>query len=212
MAYHFIAGPGSLTLELCKLSAVVDGDKQLPDSQERHPYQKDTANHGQEDGHGIGSRSTLCRGPGGTISKGTSISIPLPSPTSSVSKMKGTCLAQSSSHYSLLGPPTALGRLAGQAGILSAHEVKGSKRDRDSSSECMQSLDENLAGCPTSSHVPHTWLHLLNSRPPQPLGLLQPGPVPSVGCWTVPQLLCKWFQEQTGQAGGLMKPLLAGLS
>lgn len=58
-AYHFIAGPGSLTLELCKLSAVVDGDKQLPDGQEHEPNQEDTADHGQEDGRDIGGRSTL---------------------------------------------------------------------------------------------------------------------------------------------------------
>lgn len=43
---HFIAGPGSLTLELCKLSPVMDGDEQLPDGQERYPNQEDTANHG----------------------------------------------------------------------------------------------------------------------------------------------------------------------
>lgn len=46
LAYHFIAGPGSLTLELCKLSPVMDGDEQLPDGQERYPNQEDTANHG----------------------------------------------------------------------------------------------------------------------------------------------------------------------
>lgn len=27
LPYHFVAGPGALTLELCKLSPVVDGDK-----------------------------------------------------------------------------------------------------------------------------------------------------------------------------------------
>lgn len=62
LAYHFIAGPGSLTLELCKLSSVVDGDEQLPDGQERNPNQEDTANHGQQDSHGVGCRSTLWRG------------------------------------------------------------------------------------------------------------------------------------------------------
>lgn len=69
MAYHFIAGPGSLTLELRKLSAVVDGDEQLPDAQERKPNQEDTADHSQEDGHDIGGRSALWMGPGGTVSK-----------------------------------------------------------------------------------------------------------------------------------------------
>ena len=64
LAYHFVAGSGSLTLELCKLSPVVDGDEQLPDGQERNPNQEDAANHSQEDGHGIGRSSTLWKGPG----------------------------------------------------------------------------------------------------------------------------------------------------
>lgn len=88
LTHHFIAGPGSLTLELCKLSPVVDGDQQLPDGQERDPNQEDTAYHGQEDGHGIGGCSTLWRGPGGTESKAI-ISVPLLPRTSSVSEMKG---------------------------------------------------------------------------------------------------------------------------
>lgn len=75
VAYHLVAGPGSLTLELCKLSPVMDGDKQLPDGQERNPNQEDTADHSQEDGHGIGGGSTFWRGPGGMVSQATSIKL-----------------------------------------------------------------------------------------------------------------------------------------
>ena len=79
LAYHFIAGPGPLTLELGKLSPVMDGDEQLPDGQERNPNQEDTANHSQEDGRGVGGSSTLWRGPGETMSKATRIaSLPPP--------------------------------------------------------------------------------------------------------------------------------------
>lgn len=46
-------------MELGKLSAVVDGDEQLPDGQECHPNQEDAANHSQQDGHGIGGTSTF---------------------------------------------------------------------------------------------------------------------------------------------------------
>ena len=61
LAYHFVAGPGSLTLELGELSPVMDGDEQLPDDQKRKPSQEDAADHGQEDGHGTGSGPTLWR-------------------------------------------------------------------------------------------------------------------------------------------------------
>lgn len=61
LAYHFVAGPGSLTLELGELSPVVDGDEQLPDDQKRKPSQEDAADHGQEDGHGTGGGPTLWR-------------------------------------------------------------------------------------------------------------------------------------------------------
>lgn len=110
LPYHFVAGPGSLTLELCKLSPVVDGDKQLPDGQERKSNQEDTADHDQEDGHGIGGSSTLWRGPGGTMNKVTSISAPHPLLPSGVSEMKGTSLSQRSSLYSLSDPHTTFGR------------------------------------------------------------------------------------------------------
>lgn len=98
-AYHFIAGPGSFTLELCKLSAVVDGDEQLPDAQEHEPNQEDTADHGQKDGGDIGGRSTLWAGPGGTVSTGTTTGAPL-LPRPQGIRVKGTCLS--------LTPPSSL--------------------------------------------------------------------------------------------------------
>lgn len=61
-----------------------------------------------------------------------------------------------------------------------------------------QSLDENLGGPPLLPTLRlHSCLSLARS--------------PSAGCWTVPQLPCKWFPDQTGQAGGFMKPLPQGL-
>ena len=71
LAYHLIAGPGALALELRELSPVMDSDKQLPDGQECDPDQEDTAHHGQEDGCGIGGSSTLWRGPGGGVNGAT---------------------------------------------------------------------------------------------------------------------------------------------
>lgn len=59
--HHFITGPGALALELGKLSTVVDGDEQFPDGQECHSNQEDAANHSQQDGHGIGGTSALCK-------------------------------------------------------------------------------------------------------------------------------------------------------
>lgn len=56
---HFIAGPGSLALELGEFPPIVDGDKQLPDGQKGKPHQQDAAYHSQQDGCGIGGGSTL---------------------------------------------------------------------------------------------------------------------------------------------------------
>lgn len=69
LAYHFVAGPGSLTLELGELSPVVDGDEQLPDDQKCKPSQEDAADHSQEDGHGTGGGPTLWMEDQGTVSK-----------------------------------------------------------------------------------------------------------------------------------------------
>lgn len=58
-AYHLVAGSGALTLELCKLSAVMNGNKQLPDGQECKPNQEGAAHHSQQNGHGVGGGSTF---------------------------------------------------------------------------------------------------------------------------------------------------------
>lgn len=101
----------------------MDGDQKLPDGQERNPNQEDTADDGQEDGHGIGGCSTLWRGPGDTVSKAI-ISAPLPPPTSGVSEMKGTPLFLRSSLSSLLDPHTAPGRQVGRQVSSNVCEVK----------------------------------------------------------------------------------------
>lgn len=68
------------------------------------------------------------------------------------------------------------------------------------------SAGENLVGHATSSHTLCMAVSPQLEAPPP-----QPGPVSSAGRWTMRQLPCKWFQEQTGRAGGFMKPLPQGL-
>lgn len=53
-AHHFISGTGTFALESVELAPVVDGDEQLPESQQDDANQHHAANHCQHDGHSTG--------------------------------------------------------------------------------------------------------------------------------------------------------------
>lgn len=57
--YHLISGTWACTLEAWKLSPVVNGDDQFPDSQQYHSHQEDTAHHCEQDHEDICPSATL---------------------------------------------------------------------------------------------------------------------------------------------------------
>lgn len=177
--HHFITGPGALALELGKLSTVVDGDEQFPDGQECHSNQEDAANHSQQDGHGIGGTSALCK-EGARRQVGKTISTP------AMSEVKGYTLP------SVHPPSCCLCETESWTGCRWSPHGTDSKIFREFSN-CLKvtqpSGDRNEAS--------GEWLDLYAPE-------AQVWPSSSAGGWATAQLLYQWLQEQTRQAGGSM--------
>lgn len=56
---HFVSGSRSCVLEPCELSAVVDGDDQLPGGEQHHADQQDTAHYSHKHRDGVRAARTL---------------------------------------------------------------------------------------------------------------------------------------------------------
>ncbi len=57
--YHLVSGSWACVLEASKLSAVMNGDDQLPGSEQHHSHQQDAANHCKQHHHSIWPTTTL---------------------------------------------------------------------------------------------------------------------------------------------------------
>lgn len=57
--YHLVSGSWACALEACKLSPVMNGDDQLPGSEQYHSNQQDAANHREQHHQSIWPTTTL---------------------------------------------------------------------------------------------------------------------------------------------------------